>query len=319
MLKQVIRPDGYAVYFQYDALGRRVSQRYKTGTTYYVWQGDVVLHEYKYFDAQETIAEDIITWVFEEGGFVPLAKLKGKQQYSLVTDHLGTPIRAYTDTGDKVWERELDSFGNARMTLGDEGFCSYLYQGQTQDKETGLAYNRFRYYDPEVGNYIAQDPIGLAGNNPTLYGYVADPTGWLDVFGLDETYYRTMSISHAEIFDRTGSIPATKETFISPTYAFSKNYEGITFEIQVKDGTTKKLETIGVRDQSILTKVLYPDMPEVRSGWSLKNAYFKQEKVGRKQKQVNLGLGKGDALSVFNEHITSSKRVGQSIKKNNYD
>jgi uncharacterized protein RhaS with RHS repeats len=33
-------------------------------------------------------------------------------------------------------------------------------------------------------NYISQDPIGLSGGNPTLYGYVSDPTGWLDVFGL---------------------------------------------------------------------------------------------------------------------------------------
>lgn len=319
MLSRVFRPEGDTVDFTYDALGRRVSKRYKSATTHYVWQGDVVLNEYKTFDARETTTEDIITWVFEEDSFIPMAKLKGNKRYSLVTDHLGTPIRAYTDQGDKVWERELDSFGNARMTVGDAGFCNYLYQGQTYDRETGLAYNRFRYYDPSVGNYISQDPIGLAGGNPTLYGYVPDPTIWLDVFGLDETYYRTMSIAHAEIFDRTGSIPATKETFISPSYAFSKNYEGITFEINVKDGTTKKLESIGVRDQSILTKILYPDMPEVKSGWSLKNAYFKQEKVGKKQKQVNLGLGKGDALSVFNEHITSSKRIGQSIKKNNYD
>ncbi len=319
MLSQVVRPDGEATTFEYDALGRRVSKRYKSATTHYVWQGNVILHEYKTFDARVTTADDIMTWVFEEDSFTPMAKIKGNKRYSLVSDHLGTPIRAYTDTGDKVWERELDSFGNARMTVGDAGFCNYLYPGQLLDIETGLAYNRFRYYDPSVGNYISQDPIGLAGNNPTLYGYVPDPTIWLDVFGLDETYYRTMSIAHAEIFDRTGSIPATKETFISPSYAFSKNYEGITFEINVKDGTTKKLESIGVRDQSILTKILYPDMPEVKSGWSLKNAYFKQEKVGKKQKQVNLGLGKGDALSVFNEHITSSKRIGQSIKKNNYD
>ena len=48
-----------------------------------------------------------------------------------------------------------------------------------------MYYNRFRYYDPSVGSYISQDPIRLAGNNPTLYGYVTDPNTWLDVFGLD--------------------------------------------------------------------------------------------------------------------------------------
>ena len=39
-------------------------------------------------------------------------------------------------------------------------------------KKIGLYYNRFRYYDPSLGQYTQQDPIGLAGGNPTLYGYV---------------------------------------------------------------------------------------------------------------------------------------------------
>ncbi|WP_202807474.1 RHS repeat-associated core domain-containing protein [Gilliamella sp. wkB18] len=41
--------------------------------------------------------------------------------------------------------------------------------GQYEDVETGLYYNRFRYYHPETGLYISQDPIGLAGNNPNFY------------------------------------------------------------------------------------------------------------------------------------------------------
>ena len=52
------------------------------------------------------------------------------------------------------------------------------------DIDTGLYYNRFRYYDPGIGQYIQQDPIGLAGGNPTLYGYVADTNAWIDPFGL---------------------------------------------------------------------------------------------------------------------------------------
>ena len=43
---------------------------------------------------------------------------------------------------------------------------------QYEDEETGLYYNRFRYYDPRIGNYISQDPIRLGGSNPTLYAYV---------------------------------------------------------------------------------------------------------------------------------------------------
>ncbi|MGQ7853700.1 RHS repeat-associated core domain-containing protein [Pedobacter sp. WC2501] len=60
----------------------------------------------------------------------------------------------------------------------------FRYQGQYEDVETGLYYNRFRYYDPEQGNYISQDPIGLWGGNPSIYGYVFDSNYELDVFGL---------------------------------------------------------------------------------------------------------------------------------------
>ena len=60
----------------------------------------------------------------------------------------------------------------------------FRYQGKSHDAETNLGYNRFRYIDYETGTYISQDPIGLAGNNPTLYAYVHDPNSWVDVFGL---------------------------------------------------------------------------------------------------------------------------------------
>ncbi len=58
-------------------------------------------------------------------------------------------------------------------------------QGQYEDCETGLYYNQFRYYSPETGSYISQDPIGLAGGNPTLYGYVFDSNTQIDPLGLD--------------------------------------------------------------------------------------------------------------------------------------
>ena len=74
----------------------------------------------------------------------------------------------------------------------------FRYQGQYEDSETGLYYNRFRYLDPNTGNYISQDPIGLAGGNPTLYGYVKDVNSWVDVFGLFELF---RSVSRSEYYD----------------------------------------------------------------------------------------------------------------------
>ena len=83
-------------------------------------------------------------------------------------------------------EWEFDIYGKFRTFAGRFlNDCPFRYQGQYEDSETGLYYNRFRYYDPSTRAYISQDPIGLAGNNPTLYGYVCDSNTEFDSFGLD--------------------------------------------------------------------------------------------------------------------------------------
>jgi len=56
------------------------------------------------------------------------------------------------------------------------------FQGQYFDAETGLHYNTFRYYDPVVGRFVGQDPIGLGGGF-NLYGYAPNPLRWLDPWG----------------------------------------------------------------------------------------------------------------------------------------
>ncbi|MDR2424542.1 MAG: RHS repeat-associated core domain-containing protein, partial [Prevotellaceae bacterium] len=61
--------------------------------------------------------------------------------------------------------------------------CPFRWQGQYHDSETGLYYNRFRYYSPEEGVYLSQDPIGLNGG-AALYAYVHDTNSWIDPFGL---------------------------------------------------------------------------------------------------------------------------------------
>jgi len=72
--------------------------------------------------------------------------------------------------------------------VGEDGFIPFRYQGQYVDVETGLYYNRFRYYSPSDGCHIQPDPIGLAGGNPTLYAYVSDLNLKIDPFGLDDLY-----------------------------------------------------------------------------------------------------------------------------------
>ena len=132
------------------------------------------------------MGDSSITWVFDDG-FVPTAKLTKDGSYSIICDHLGTPVESYDENGECVWTMELDIYGRVIRHTGDVDFVSFRFQGQYVDLETNLYYNRFRYYDPEVGQYIQQDPIGLEGGNPTLYGYVGDTNTWVDPFGLSGT------------------------------------------------------------------------------------------------------------------------------------
>jgi RHS repeat-associated protein len=125
-----------------------------------------------------------ITWLFEPDTFEPLARLQGDRRESIVCDHLGTPLAMFDAAGTQTWSLDLDIYCQVRELGGTREACPFRFPGQYEDTETGLYYNRFRYYDPEAGGYICQDPIGLAGGNPTLYGYVRDPMVWVDKLGL---------------------------------------------------------------------------------------------------------------------------------------
>jgi RHS repeat-associated protein len=98
-------------------------------------------------------------------------------------DHLGTPHRMTDQFGDTVWHADYRPFGRAieNISLIDN---SLRFPGQFYDAATGLHYNHFRDYDPDIGRYLQPDPIGLAGGlNP--YSYVANnPLAKVDPNGL---------------------------------------------------------------------------------------------------------------------------------------
>jgi len=148
----------------------------------------VPLHEFKTFTSKDALSDNVITWLFEEDSFSPIAKIKNDKQYRIVNDHLGTPYESYDDKGDLVWSRELNSNGKVLKETGIQNFCPFLYQGQSFDNEIELAYNRFRYYDPEDSKYISQDPIGLLSGEFGFYNYVDDTNYLIDIFGQQSTY-----------------------------------------------------------------------------------------------------------------------------------
>lgn len=114
---------------------------------------------------------------------MPVARhAKGKLHY-VVTDTVGRVQELLTEDGTLVWRGKPQLWGREESANDDNLSCRFRFPGQYEDTESGLHYNRFRYYDSETGQYISADPIGLAGGvNP--YGYVHNPLGWIDPLGL---------------------------------------------------------------------------------------------------------------------------------------
>ncbi len=102
-----------------------------------------------------------------------------------------------------VWERAADIYGRTISVTGDKHFVPFRYQGQYEDAETGLYYNRFRYYDPEAGGYISQDPITSAGRYLIVWVCVMIPNAWVDELGLAGRIRRLGRKSGGKVFAKS--------------------------------------------------------------------------------------------------------------------
>ncbi|MDE1465715.1 RHS repeat domain-containing protein, partial [Spartinivicinus poritis] len=105
------------------------------------------------------------------------------QVYFYHLDHLGTPQEISDARGNIVWSVQYRAYGNVARKQVEHIQNNLRFQGQYFDEETGLHYNRHRYYDPGLGRFINQDPIELLGGN-NLYSYVQNPVHWIDPLGL---------------------------------------------------------------------------------------------------------------------------------------
>ena len=103
-------------------------------------------------------------------------------------DHLGTPLELTDQHGEMVWRADYQAWGQAQVRLSEAAQRRKLdtalrFQGQYLDVETELHYNRYRYYDPQVGRFVSADPIGYAGGL-NLYQYAPNAVEWIDPEGL---------------------------------------------------------------------------------------------------------------------------------------
>jgi RHS repeat-associated protein len=139
-------------------------------------------------------------FLFEPRSFVPLATVQDEKTYWYQCDQVGAPQELTDLEGNIVWAADYKVWGETTLRkTGTDGIVRYprnpepppvleqpfRFQGQQFDEETGLHYNRYRYYDPGVGRFVSQDPIGLLGGS-NLFAYAPNPLGWVDPFGLNE-------------------------------------------------------------------------------------------------------------------------------------
>jgi RHS repeat-associated protein len=172
-LTTVVTPSAGSVAYKYDALGRRIQSAPSSGvSTNFTYDGDDV--------AQDKTSTGVITEYLNGPGIDNKIRQKtGTTLNYFAQDHLGSTT-ALTDSNGAVIERETyDAYGNSAGSARTR----YGYTGRERDSLTGLQYNRARWYDAQLGRFISEDPIGLAGginffayvgNNPVLY---RDPSG----------------------------------------------------------------------------------------------------------------------------------------------
>ena len=102
------------------------------------------------------------------------------------TDQIGIPREQTDQFGNLLWTGEYDAWGKltAENKIYPNAHQPFRLQNQYFDAETGLHYNLMRYYDPNCGRFINQDPIGLLGGE-NLYQFAPNIQSWTDVLGLE--------------------------------------------------------------------------------------------------------------------------------------
>lgn len=173
---------GVVTRYAYDALGRRISKNSELGNSTFYWNGDVLLGEVN-SGAGQNSPRPSRTYLFEPFSFKPLALVQQGEVFHYHTDHIGTPREITNANAKVVWSGTFKTYGALALAHVNEVENPLRFQGQYYDSETGLHYNRHRYYDPNCGQFTTQDPIGLLGGM-NAYQYAQNPMTWVDPWGL---------------------------------------------------------------------------------------------------------------------------------------
>ena len=184
--------------YTYDALGRRIGKgRLKNeeasdsleNQTRFVWDGSHLL--------QEVQPDGRYTYIYaDQDSYEPLAQVHNRtnedgescqQTYYFHCDQIGIPREMTDKDGNLLWLGNYTGWGRLKeeTKVTDSAYQPFRLQNQYADRETGLHYNFFRYYEPDAGRFVNQDPIGLFGGE-NLYSFALNTQVWIDPLGLSK-------------------------------------------------------------------------------------------------------------------------------------
>ncbi|WP_239696460.1 MULTISPECIES: DUF6531 domain-containing protein [unclassified Streptomyces] len=202
-LTTVTLPDGTVWCYHYDPLGRRIAKERLSGDTTtvveqttFTWDGTVLAEELR--SGSGSAGVQVTSWEWDPvgyrvltqvdraaGGSEPTQEEFDERFYSIITDLVGTPTELVDEDGAIAWHSRSTLWGTPLPVDPRETVvgCSLGFPGQYHDRESGLHYNLFRYYDSLTGRYLSPDPLGL-GPAPDPHGYVDNPFAEIDPLGL---------------------------------------------------------------------------------------------------------------------------------------
>ncbi|MDX3751160.1 DUF6531 domain-containing protein [Streptomyces sp. AK08-02] len=240
-LVAVTTPDGTKWAYRYDPFGRRTAkQRFAPdGETVveevtFAWDGFVPAEQVRRAGDE---APSCTVWDWERDRFSPVTQVDrvpageasqewvDDQFYSIVTDLVGTPTELVDERGELAWRARTTVWGAPLDDPDPDGaYCPLRFPGQYHDPETALNYNYHRHYDPETGQYVSLDPLGLApGPNPRAY--VPNPFTAVDPLGLSPACEEAASAAARRRADEEQARPgANKHT--RPTSAAGLSVPG---------------------------------------------------------------------------------------------
>jgi RHS repeat-associated protein len=221
--------------YGYDPLGRRVFKRSWNGAIRFGWDGDALVAE---APDEKTSAASQREYLYHPYSFVPLALIEDDVSYRYHVDLNGCPTRLTRDDGQVVWASRNQVWGQAQLQLATTVNPIRL-QGQYEDIESGLHYNRYRYFDPNLGGFVSRDPLGqAAGEN--IYGFAQNAFGWADPLGLEDRFPSWMptrplwqrqhiipfSLRNHPVFQRSGlDINAPSNMMYMPMFSWMREVQ----------------------------------------------------------------------------------------------